>query len=484
VSNPSLPPSLPFVDRQYELDKLNLLTYKKTASLVVLKGRRRIGKSRLLLEFTKDHQPSYRFVGLSPALGINATHQREEFAKKLQAQFDIPPIPSDDWDDLFKWLGKLTAKQSAIIIFDEISWMAMDDPTFLPKLKNAWDEIFSQNPQLVLILCGSISTWIEQNILSSTGFFGRVASEISLEELSIPSSYQLLQALGFKGSNVEFFIILSLTGGIPWYLELINPKLSVSENIKSLCFNRDGILVKEYKKIFHDIFGKRGDIYQKIVDTLSSGPKEYAKIAKSIDYRSGGPLSNYLQELTISGFIRQDYVWNINTGKKMNISQYRLNDNYLRFYIKFIAPNLDKIINNSFKVASISSLPAWPTLMGLQFENLILHNRALLWEKLRIDPSEIINDNPYVQRQTKTRKGCQIDYLIQTKFNMLYVCECKFSENKTGSSVIQEVKNKIDRLDRQNKFVCKPVLIHVGGVTKDLMDSGYFAHIVDVNELI
>ena len=88
--------------------------------------------------------------------------------------------------------------------------------------------------------------------------------------------------------------------------------------------------------------------------------------------------------------------------------------------------------------------------MGLQFENLVLHNRELVWNKLRIEPMEIINDNPYLQRQTKNRKGCQIDYLIQSKFNILYVFEIKFSQEKIGCSVIHEVQNKIDRLERQN----------------------------------
>jgi hypothetical protein len=89
--------------------------------------------------------------------------------------------------------------------------MAMDDPTFLPKLKDAWDEHFNQNPRLMLVLCGSVSTWIEKNILSSSGFFGRIASKISLKELSIPNCYKLLKELGFQGSTMEFFMILSLT---------------------------------------------------------------------------------------------------------------------------------------------------------------------------------------------------------------------------------------------------------------------------------
>lgn len=360
----------------------------------------------------------------------------------------------------------------------------MGDPTFLPKLKDAWDDHFSHNPRLVLILCGSVSTWIEKNILSSTGFFGRIASEITLKELSIASSHKLLKALGFQGSHMEFFMILSLTGGIPWYLELINPKLSASENIKHLCFTREGTLVKEYQKIFHDLFGKRGDLYQLIVETLASGPKEYKEISKAINYPSGGPLSEYLEELSISGFIRRDQMWNISTGKELDISQYRLNDNYLRFYLRCIKPNLAKISKNLREKQSLSTLEGWSSILRLQFENLVLNNREILWKKLGINPIEIINENPYLQRATKTRQGCQVDYLIQTKYNLLYFCECKLSQAKIGTSVIQEVQNKIDRLERQTKFVCKPVLIYVGELTKDLEESGFFAHMINFSDLI
>lgn len=189
-------------------------------------------------------------------------------------------------------------------------------------------------------------------------------------------------------------------------------------------------------------------------------------------------------QVVISGFIRRDYIWNINSGESVDISQYRLNDNYLRFYLKCIAPDLKKISTNSLKDISITSLHNWPTLMGLQFENLALHNREIIWEELHINPLEIINDNPYLQRPSKHRQGCQIDYLIQTKFNILYLCECKFTQTKIGSSVINDMKNKIERLERQNKFACKPVLIHVGDVTKDVVDSGFFAHIVDFSKFL
>lgn len=105
--------------------------------------------------------------------------------------------------------------------------MAMDDPTFLGKLKNIWDLELKKNHELILILCGSVSVWIEENILSSTGYFGRIPVCITLDELPLNECNSLLAEQRFKGSNYEKFLMLSVTGGIPYYLERVQPMQDV-----------------------------------------------------------------------------------------------------------------------------------------------------------------------------------------------------------------------------------------------------------------
>jgi hypothetical protein len=94
--------------------------------------------------------------------------------------------------------------------------------------------------------------------------------------------------------------------------------------------------------------------------------------------------------------------------------------------------------------------------------------------------SEIISDNSFLQRKTIHQKGCQIDYLIHTEFNILYVFEIKFSQNKISKSVIEEVKQKIDRIKIPRGFAIKPVLIHTSEVTSDLVEERYFASIINM----
>ncbi len=160
---------LPFIGREYELNKLKGLLNKKTASLVVIRGRRRIGKSRLVAEFAQS-LPSYSFSGLAPEPGVTAQDQRNEFALQFSHQTGLPDITLNDWSKLFILLADKVKTGRVILFFDEITWMAQGDPAFLSKLKNAWDLYFSQNPQLILILCGSVSAWIEKNIMHRTGF--------------------------------------------------------------------------------------------------------------------------------------------------------------------------------------------------------------------------------------------------------------------------------------------------------------------------
>lgn len=473
-----------FIGRESELATLNSVLRKKTASLVVVKGRRRVGKSRLIEEFAKK-LTFYRFMGLAPNDKITAQDQRDHFSFQLNQQTGLPEIKTDDWSKLFSLLFERTKTGRVIVFFDEITWMAADDPTFLSKLHHAWEAYYKNNLEFILILCGSVSAWIEKNILSSTGYFGRISINLTLKELPLNYSNALLMSVGFKGSNYEKLMLFAVMGGIPWYLEQVDPGLSAIENIKKLCFTKDGLLVNDFKFIFHDLFGAlRGKVHRNIIDALADGPADYEKISSGVNYISSGPFSEYLNELILSGFICRDYIWAIKTGKTSSLSKYRLSDNYLRFYIKYIAPKLDQIDKQQFINIALASLPGWDSIIGLQFENLVLNNRALMYQALQLDPNHVVNDNPYFQRKNKVQNGCQIDYLIQTKFNTLYICEIKFSTKTLTNKVINEVKEKINKLKLPKEFSCLPVLIVANEVSQKIVEENYFAKIIDLRDFL
>ncbi|MDF1761142.1 MAG: ATP-binding protein [Coxiellaceae bacterium] len=472
-----------FVGRLKELNCLKPYLEKQTASLIVVRGRRRIGKSRLIKEFAKN-STFYSFAGLAPTKQTTAQMQRDHFALQLSQQTELPEVKADDWTKLFQLLFEKIKQGRVVLLFDEISWMGSEDSEFLSKIKHAWDELFKKNPQLVFVICGSASAWIEKNILASTGFLGRVSYTLTLEELPLKDCAEFWHDKYQNISVYEKFKLLSVVGGVPRYLEEINPAISSEENIARLCFTKGGILVDEFGHIFSNMFQRRTPLYQAIVRSLVNAPKETGAISEACQVEITGLLTEYLDELSLCGFIRRDYTWNIENGQDSRLSQYRLSDNYMRFYLRYIEKYKTKIDRGSYEFVSFASLSEWRIILGLQFENLVLNNRNFIQDFLNINAVDVVNDNPFFQRKTTRQQGCQIDYMIQTKFNTLYVCEIKFSKNPIGSDVVSEIQQKINRIKKPKGFSCRPVLIHVNGVTEDLVQTGYFSSIIDFSEIL
>ncbi len=189
-----------------------------------------------------------------------------------------------------------------------------------------------------------------------------------------------------------------------------------------------------------------------------------------------------LDILVKSGFISRDYTWSI-TGKTGRKSKYRLRDNYLRFYLKYIEPVKEKIEKDLYRNINLENLKGWETIMGFQFENLVLNNLNLIIKLLNIPPESIISAAPYFQKKTLRKEACQIDLLIHTRY-AVYICEIKFSKNPIGTKVVEDMKKKIEALAIPKHVSYRPVLIHVGGVTDEVVFKDCFDKIIDWTEIL
>ena len=475
-----------FVGREYELDVLQRLVGKQVASLVVVTGRRRIGKSRLIEEFAERNR-SYRraFVAaLAPQPGITPDLQRKAFAEQMQRELGLPPVQHADWLDLFAHLARATERSKWIVLLDEISWMGKGDPEFLPKLKIAWDRYFKRNPKLILVLCGSVSSWLDKNILSSTGFVGRVSLHVRVEELPMPDCDHFWGAARARTSFYDKLKMISVTGGVPRYLEEIVAKHSAEENIRRLCFSPEGLLFREFDQIFSDLFDRRGPIYQRIVATLADGHGTMRDISGRLGVGKGGVLSTYLDDLVLAGFLHRDYTWDLRRRSVSKLSRFRLQDNYLRFYLKYILPNRQKVQDRRLAQMPLSALPGWEAAVGLQFENLVLRNRDFIWEQCGLSASVIEMEGPFFQQGTKHHRGCQIDYLIQTKHGPLYLCEIKFSRDPISTEAEKEMQEKAERLAAPRHCSILPVLIHTNQVSESVQYGDVFARIIDFSDVL
>jgi hypothetical protein len=475
-----------FVGREYELDALQSLTDKRAASLAVITGRRRIGKSRLVEEFA-DRNGAYRraFISaLAPQPGITPARQRKAFSEQMEIALGLPPVQHESWMNLFLHLARGTENGRWIVLLDEVSWMGGSDPEFLPKLKIVWDQHFKKNPQLILVLCGSVSSWLDRNVLSGTGFVGRVSLHLQVDELPLPHCNEFWGTAKSRISAFDKLKVLAVTGGVPRYLEEIVLKESAEENVRRLCFRPEGLLFREFDQIFSELFDRRGPAYRDIVAALAEGPRTMQEVFDRLGWGKGGVASTYLQDLVLSGFVHRDHTWDLRTRSLSKLSRFRLKDNYLRFYLKYVLPHRQKIQDRRLAQTPLTALPGWETVMGLQFENLVLQNRGFIWDRCGLVPSEIELEGPFFQTSTKQRRGCQVDYLIQTRHGPVYLCEIKFSRNRISSEVREEMQEKVQRLKWPRHCSVMPVLVHANEVSEGVLHSDYFARIIDFSEIL
>lgn len=478
-----------FIGRKEYLDDLESLWRKRTSSIVACRGRRRIGKSTLFREFARRTADVYmEFEGLAPDDEHEVTNQDQlnEFAGTLARLTNSPIQTFVNWRDAFFWLDRaIDDNRKTVILLDEISWMGGCDPNFPAVLRNAWESYFHRHEKLILIVCGSVSAWIRDNILGNTGFTGRFSRDYVLTELTLAECAEFWRPTASELNAREIFDVLSVTGGVPRYLEEVDPGLSAEANIRRMCFNKEGVLFKDFDAIFHSMFGGDVAMRRKILEVLADGPMNGDGIAGRLGIDRNGVLSDRLKELSEGGFIDADSGLNPETGKEARISRYRLRDNYTRFYLKYIEPRKAMIRRGSYRFVSLSSLPDWNTAMGLQFENLIVNNAMEVVRFLGIGNSTVESAAPYRNvRKSRNGKdrGCQIDLLVQTP-RTAYVVEVKRC-SEIGPEVEKEVLERMKRLPLRKGMSKRPALVCDGLVAPSVEASGFFSAIVQGRRLL
>jgi len=471
-----------FVGRERHTADLKRLMQKRSASLVTCRGRRRIGKSTLIREISRQATRFLAFEGLPPRPGLSNRDQLALFSKQLARQTELPELPLDSWSKAFQLLSSTIRDEQTIILLDEISWMGGYDPDFPGHLKMAWDGFLRRHQRLMLVLCGSVSAWIDRNILKNTGFVGRDSWDIVLDELPLHHCDHFWGRQRARISSGEKLALLSVTGGVPKYLEEIDPTLSAEENIRHLCFRPGGILFREFDQIFSDVFGRRATGYRDIIKTLIHGSKTVSDISKGLGKERSGHMTEYLADLMLGGFVSRDVVFDPRSGRDTRRERYRLRDNYARFYLRYVEPRRTRIEKGLMRNVSLGQLPGWDTLLGLQFENLVLSNVHAVARLLGLDRTPLIAAAPFVQRPTKRKKGCQVDLMLLTRHS-LYVVEIK-RRRSIGPGVIDDVKEKLRRLPSGQERSVRTALVYHGQLDDRVEAEGFFDFVIPFSCLL
>jgi len=313
-----LPESM-FVDRKQEITLLNKIYKHGKPELILLYGRRRIGKTRLLKEFIKD-KDSFYFIG-----DISADILKT-FEQVIKDRF----VKFQNWDDFFDFLA-IEGKKRVVVVLDEFQYLYKVEKAWPTIMQRRWEDL--KNTKIMIILCGSIVSSIYKIAMGyGSALYGRKTYEIEISPLSFFDSKNFMK----KYSMEEFVNIYSITGGIPRYLEEMNDKLNIWENIKENIANKNCFLYREPLNLFYEEF-KNPSVYLSIIHSLSEGGKKFNEIS-TIAGISTGKLTKYLNVLERVKIIKKIVPVTENKERTRN-TQYVLMDNYIKFWFTFIYPN-------------------------------------------------------------------------------------------------------------------------------------------------
>ena len=473
-----------FFGREEILKQLDMELDSPIASLVTCRGRRRIGKSTLIEEFARRRGVRFlKMEGLSPREADTNDKQLFAFARQLAEQTGMPLKPIASWFDAFARVDSaISDRERTVVFLDEVSWMGKYDPDFPGELKYAWDNRFKKHSRLMLVVCGSVSTWIAKNILRNKAFVGRPTLNLVLGELPLRDCAKFWGKRAQRVAPGEMLDVLSVTGGVPKYLELVDPRLSAAENLRKLCFSPGGVLVDEFDDIFMDVFEGRGTARRRVLDALGGGSLGSKEIAEAMEVDSNGHLSECLEELETAGFIARDGGVNPVSGSRSRLVRYRISDNYTRFYIKYIEPNADLIRKGLFRFTDMEQLPACQTILGLQFECLVLNNLSALIQRLGLDRTLLVYASPYRRAAHSRGEGCQIDLLLMAR-RTAWVVEVR-RRVEIGAEVVGEVAEKVRRLGLGRNVSVRTALVYSGRLSPAVEAEGFFDAVIDAATLL
>lgn len=468
-----------FIGRRYELQQLEDKYNSGKSELAVIYGRRRIGKSSLVEKFAENKGFFFKFEGIE---GENTKGQMASFVNMMGKHVHDPflgKIHFDSWHTTFdylteKLLDNKKRKKKLVLFFDEVQWMAARRSKLISIIKYFWDNYWKKM-NVMLILCGSIASFMVKRIIHSKALYGRITLEILLKGFLPDEAVQFFRNKRSKEEILKYLLVL---GGVPRYLEEINLNRSFNQNINALCFSKNGLMTDEIDKIFYSQF-KEAETYRKIVSVLKGKLLTFKEIAEKTGKPSGGTLKNALELLVDSELV--DYYISMDKGWNSKFKKYRLGDEFLVFYFKYIEPNTRLIKAGSqtrlFEKVSRESLDVW---LGFAFERFCLKHSGYL-AKIMGFKDEMLLASPYFRRG---EPGFQVDLVYKRVDRVIAACEIKYHNERISTKIIPEMEKKCAALEIPRGYTLEKALISLYGPDEVLENSRYFNHYVTAEDII
>lgn len=409
------------IGRTEEQDELRTAYNSEYSEFVAVYGRRRVGKTFLIRE-TFDYKFTFSHTGLSKK---NTKAQLQNFQSSLKAQGMVKaPLP-ENWFEAFDMLAVLLSRSEdkrKVVFIDEMPWMDAPRSSFLTALEHFWNGWASARKDILLIVCGSATSWIINKIINNHGgLHNRLTYRIQLSPFTLNECEQYSQYLHLEMNRKQILECYMIMGGIPFYWSKLKRGKSLAQNIDWLFFAHNGELRDEFSHLYASLFN-HPEPYIEIIHLL--GKKKIGmtrnEIVKLWKKGSNGKLTTILKDLESCGFIRKYH----SIGKKNKNAIFQLIDNYTLFYFKFIEDNL---VNDEQYWTKIHDTPTFSVWSGLAFERVCLLHTRQIKEKLGIG-GVISSEYAWQVAAAEEHLGTQVDLLIDRNDDVINLCEMKYSK--------------------------------------------------------
>ena len=402
---------------------LSLLESDKS-EFVAVYGRRRIGKTYLVRE-TFHYNFAFQHTGQHDA---TMSEQIDEFTRSLNSSGMKVKRKPRNWPQAFALLGQHLAslpEGKKVVFIDELPWMDTPCSRFVSALDHFWNGWCTMRKDIILVVCGSATSWIINNIVMNYGgLHNRLTRQIHIDPFTLHECEQYAQAKNFRWNRRGILETYMVLGGVPFYWDFLQRELSPAQNIDRMFFSKSGEMRREFEALYGSLF-RRPKAYIDIVTALGTKKAGMTRneIIEAIGEDNGGTLTSQLNDLENCDFIRS-YT---SIGKSRKETIYQLIDNFTLFHFKFIE---GKNINAPNYWTTTLKKPIYNTWSGLAFERVCMQHIEQIKKTLGISG---ITSNVYswlYKPKNKKEKGVQVDMLIDRDDNVINLCELKFAKDE------------------------------------------------------
>lgn len=475
------------IGRKKEILELNELYKSEKPELIVVYGRRRVGKTFLIDQALKNNI-TFRHAGLSPVDEKGKKNlmpeQLKHFYYSLLLQGMKKSHVPTSWLEAFfmleMHLQKIDKGKRMVIFLDELPWMDTPRSGFLTAFESFWNGWACHRDNIMVIVCGSANSWIHDKLLNNYGgLYGRTTHEIKLSPFTLNECEQFFASRKIRISRYDIVQSYMMLGGIPYYLGYFDKDKSLPQNIDKLFFAEQPKLRDEYNRLFNSVF-TNPDEMKSIVDFLGKSHAGYTRkeILKHLNIEDSGSFSDKLKALVASDFITEY----IPFGESKRNTHYKLIDPFCYFHQKYI--HGQHTMENDFwsRNHCSQSVISW---RGIAFEEVCFKHVAQIKHALGI-LGVTTTQSAWSVSGDDEAEGTQIDLLVERNDNITNMCEMKFYSEEY--SIDKSYHNKL--MHRQNillENISKKSAIHTTLVTtyglKHNEYSGDFTNVITLDDL-